>query len=182
MGGLLVYLVGWKNIKSLILGDSDERFKEEAARRRKLEKNSIYRHENLQDSQGTINNRIIEMEKDLERMKVVISVEKDTISLDAKNKEKMKIPQYVKQINKRMQNLDPNLKLFKAEEKIKNKNVSLREHYENWHGKVGGDPSVRYDEVDWNSMSASELQAYLDLEGLKGIPGLEGVEFDDNYM
>jgi hypothetical protein len=122
------------------------------------------------------------MEKDFKRMKVVISVEKDTISLEAKKREKAKIPKYVKKINKKMQAYNPNLKLFKSEPERKNKNIILREHYENWHGKVGGDLGVKYDEVDWNSMSSEELQAFMDLEGLSEIPGLEGVEFEENYM
>lgn len=153
LGGMALYLIGWKNIKSMVFGQSDEKVAQEAATRNKLEKRTILSREYLQDSQGTINNRIKEMEKDLQKMKVTISIEKDTISLDAKNREKLIIPDYVKQMNKRMSSVDPKLKVFKAEEKIKNRTVSLREHYENWHGIAGGDPSIRFEEVDLNSLT-----------------------------
>lgn len=121
--------------------------------RKKLEKTTILSREYLQDSQGTINNRLKEMEKDLQQKKVTISIEKDTISLDAKNREKALIPEYIKQMNKRMSSFDPKLKVYKAEEKVKNRTVSLREHYESWHGIAGGDPSLRFEELDWNSMT-----------------------------
>ena len=91
-----MYLIGWKNIKGLIFGVPDDRLAQEAANRKKLEKTTILSREYIQDSQGTINNRLKEMEKDLQRMKVTISVEKDTISLDAKNREKIMTPEYIK--------------------------------------------------------------------------------------
>jgi hypothetical protein len=157
MGGIAVYLIGFSNLKKLFFGGYEKTVAEEAERRRKMERRTILRRENLQDTQGTINNRIAEMEKDLKRMKVVISVEKDTISLEAKKKERARIPKYVKKINKRMQSYNPKLKLYKAEPKAQKKSVTLREHYENWHGKVGGDLGNKYDEVDFNSMNSEEL-------------------------
>jgi len=81
-----------------------------------------------------------------------------------------------------MSSIDPKLKVYKAEEKIKNRTVSLREHYENWHGVAGGDPSMRFDGLDWNSMTPEQMQEFMDLETLKSISGLDGVELEENYM
>lgn len=103
MGGLAFYLVGWDTIKRMIFGeDGKSTAAEEAAKRRKLEKRTILKKEHLQDTPGTINNRINEMEKELNKRKIVISIEKDTISLDAKQREKAKTPKFVKKINKKM--------------------------------------------------------------------------------
>ena len=60
-----MYLVGWKNLKNMVFGPADNKAVEEASKRKKLEKNTILSREYIQDSQGTINNRLIEMEKDL---------------------------------------------------------------------------------------------------------------------
>lgn len=183
MGGLAFYLVGWDTIKRMIFGDDGKSTAaEEAAKRRKLEKRTILKKEHLQDTPGTINNRINEMEKELNKRKIVISIEKDTISLDAKQREKAKTPKFVKKINKKMQAFNPKLKLYKAKDKVRHKKVSLREHYENWNGKVGGDQNVKYDEMDWNELSPEEQKSFLDLENLANMPGLEGVELEENYM
>jgi hypothetical protein len=50
MGGLLVYLVGWSNLKKLVFGlntSEEQAAREEAAKKRKLEKRTILRREHL---------------------------------------------------------------------------------------------------------------------------------------
>lgn len=141
MGLLFVYLVGYDDLKKLLFVEEEKAVKEEIARRKISNKG--WGKEFIQDTPGTINNRINQMEKELKRMKVVISVEKDTISLEARKREKAKIPKYVRKINKRMQSYNPKLKLYKSEPKAQKKTLSLREHYESWNGKVGGEKRVQ---------------------------------------
>jgi hypothetical protein len=101
------------------------------------------------DSENTINNRLEMMQKELERKKVVISVERDTISLESKQMKKMRIPKHVKQMNKRMKKAG--FEMRKKEKYKKKTNLSLRQYYNKvnsgYHDKVGYNQSQAEDEL-----------------------------------
>lgn len=130
--GLGLYVIGAEAIYDALFKIKIDKKKGNEIERKKQE--FLNETDKKRDTETTISNRIVELQKEMDRRKIRISIEEDTISVKKKQIE----TKAIKLMNKRMKKFNPKYKLVKSPKKRKQDRViSLRQYYETYSGGEG---------------------------------------------